>query len=360
MPIRIPLTPAQFTAAETPVVTMGQVSVTSFAYQNGIAALRMVTPRADVVILPFVGQQVWRAVFDGRDVTMRSMFDEPVVTDRYLETYGAFFIHCGATAIGAPGPDDHHPLHGELPLARYETAVLVLDEAAGTVTLEGTYRHRVAFTVNYLATATLTLAGDDTAIEVGISIDNRRAAPLDLMYLGHANFRPVPNGELVYSAPYTPQAVAVRQSVPAHIRPPAGYAAFVARLAADPTLHHRLSPDLPFDPEVVFSVAMQADADGRAHAMQVHPQGHADFISYDASTLPMAIRWICRTHDQAGLGLALPSTSGVEGFSAEKSAGRVTVVPPQGRWQARMRMGMLNEPAAQAMRRDIDRISGRT
>jgi hypothetical protein len=359
MTIRIPLNPAHFTASESTIATMGASGASGFTYPGGIAALRLRTPHAEVVILPFLGQQIWRAAFDGRDVTMRSMFDAPVVTDRYLETYGAFFIHCGATAIGAPGPKDHHPLHGELPLARYDSAVLLLDEAQGQIALEGTYHHRVAFTVNYLATSTITLGTEATALDIALTINNHRTAPMDLMYLGHANFQPVPNGELVYSAPYTPAAVTVRQSVPAHISPPPGYGDFVARLATDPALHHRLTPDLPFDPEVVFSVAMQADEQGRAHAMQVHPEGHADFISYDADNLPMAIRWVCRTDDQAGLGLALPSTSGVEGYTAEKAAGRVTVVPPKGRWQARMQAGTLTHDQATVMRQKIDRTAGR-
>ena len=35
------------------------------------------------------------------------------------------------------------------------------------------------------------------------------------------------------------------------------------------------------------------------------------------------MRWVCRTPDQDGLGLAFPSTSEVEGYSAEKAKGQV-------------------------------------
>ncbi len=359
MSVRVPLSPSQFGAAPAEVAVMGKVTVSSFRYASGIEALRITTGRADVIILPFNGQQVWRAVFDGRDITMGSMFEEPVATPHYLNTYGAFFIHCGVTAIGAPGPQDRHPLHGELPLARFESAVLVLDEAAGTVVLEGSYRHRVAFSTNYTVTATITLGVEATALDFGITVQNNRAVPMDLMYLGHANFRPVPDGDLVYSARYDPEHVAVRRSVPAHITPPPGYAGFVDRLARDPALHHRLTADLPFDPEVVFSVTMEADADGLAHAMQVHPDGQGDFISYRTDTLPMAIRWICRTSDQQGLGLALPSTSGVEGYTAEKAAGRVTVVPAKGVWSAWMRTGTLDPAETAALRARIERQMGR-
>ncbi len=359
MTIRIPLVAARFGPVETVIATMNGAVVSGFSYGSGIAALRLKTARADVLILPFVGQQIWRAVFDGRDLSMRSMFDEPVQTAHYLQSYGAFFIHCGLTAIGAPGPKDQHPLHGELPMAPFTDTVLILDEVAGTVMVEGAYHHRVAFSTNYRAVASVSLGMTNTALDIKLQVENLRAAPMDLMYLGHANFRPVPDGELTYSARYTPENVAVRRSVPAHITPPPGYGAFVDRLAADPALHHRLTADLPFDPEVVFAVAMQPDADGQAHAMQTHPDGQGDVISYAVDSLPMAIRWVCRTADQQGLGLALPSTSGVEGYAAEKAAGRVTVVPGHGRWSASMRVGALNAGAAADLRQRIDRQMGR-
>ena len=59
---------------------------------------------------------------DGRQLTMRSMFDQPQATRNYLETYGGFLIHCGFTAMGVPTKEDSHPLHGELPNAPYRQA----------------------------------------------------------------------------------------------------------------------------------------------------------------------------------------------------------------------------------------------
>lgn len=37
---------------------------------------------------------------------------------------GAFALHCGALAMGCPGPEDDHQLHGELPNAPYQQAWL--------------------------------------------------------------------------------------------------------------------------------------------------------------------------------------------------------------------------------------------
>ena len=361
MPVLIPLDPADFPPHGTrPLASAGGLRAEAFRYASGVPALRLLTPRAVVIVLPFHGQQIWRAAFDGRELAMASMFDEPVETDAYLATYGAFFLHCGITRIGPPSPEDPHPLHGELPLGRFETAELVIDEAAGRIGVRGRFRHRIAFTVNYEAVAEVSLGADATDIDVSIEVTNRRAgAPLELMYLGHANFRPVPHGRLAYAARYTPEDVAVRRSIPPHISPGPGYAEFLAELARDPAKHHRLDPALPFDPEVVFTVRMVPDENGWTHAMQVHPEGHADVISYDTTTLPLAIRWICRTADQQGLGLALPSTAGVEGYAAEKAAGRIVSLPPLASWSARMRMGALDQREAREMEARIDRLAGR-
>jgi hypothetical protein len=361
MPVVVPLRPADFpTTGARPLAHAGPMRAEAFRYASGIEAVRLVTPRAEVVVLPFMGQQIWRARIDGRELAMASMFDEPVVTDQYLATYGAFFIHCGLTRIGPPEPGDPHPLHGELPLARYESCDLVIDPAAARIGLRGGYRHRIAFGVHYEAVSEIGLGAQDPLIDVGLSVVNRRgAAPFELMYLGHANFRPVDHGRLVYAARYTPEDVVVRQSIPPHIRPGPGHAAFLALLAREPWRHHLLDPALPFDPEVVMRIAMLPDSDGWAHTLQIHPDGQADVLSFETRTLPYAMRWICRTADQQGLGMAMPATAGVEGHAAEAAAGRIVTLAPGASWTARMRMGALDPAAARALEARIDRIAGR-
>ena len=124
MAIRVELQRRSFGEKERLVAEGAGLSVSAFRYDSGIEALRLRNRRGECIILPFKGQQIWSANFDGREIGMRSMFREPVATERYLETYGAFFIHCGVTAIGAPGPEDDHPLHGELPSAPYQRCLL--------------------------------------------------------------------------------------------------------------------------------------------------------------------------------------------------------------------------------------------
>ena len=53
------------------------------------------------------------------------------------------------------------------------------------------------------------------------------------------------------------------------------------------------------------------------------------------------MRWICRTPDQDGLGLAFPATAEVEGFTAEKFKGNIVKLDGKKSWSITMRMGLL-------------------
>lgn len=359
MTLHIDLAETQFGAVEHVIVRNEKIAVSTFRYASGVAAVRLKTARANIVVLPYKGQQIWSAEFDGRNLTMGSMFEEPVDTTDYLRTYGAFFIHCGLAGVGAPGPQDSHPLHGELPNARYQSAWLEVDETENHISICGSYQHTVAFSCNYLATSKVTLGFDEAWLAVDLAVENKRNVAMDLMYLGHANFRPVDHGELIYAAQYDPANVRVRTSIPAHISPAEGYVDFIEALEKQPELHHVLRPDLAFDPEVVFAIDMIAGSDGWTHAMQKLPDGGADFISYQPSQAPLTGRWLCRTPDQQGLGIAFPATSGVEGHTREKAKNCYVVLAARDTWTITMRMGALDGAEVDAMETSINRIADR-
>ena len=354
MPVRIALYQQQFGETEKLLCETGEIAVSGFRYDSGVAALRISNARGDVTMLPFQGSQIWRAAFDGRELTMRSMFDEPRATQVYLETYGGFLIHCGLAGLGAAGPEDTHPLHAELPNAPMQVAWLEVEE--DRVTLVSAYNHTVAFTTNYVATIYTSVTAGSALIDVSVSVENLKATPMDVMYLAHANFLPVDYGQLHYSADYTPEIVRVRRSIPSHITPKPGYAEFLEELAEDPTLSHVLEPALAFDPEVVFEIDMRADTDGLAHAVQKHPEGFADYIRYRPDQAPLCMRWICRTPDQDGLGLAFPSTAGVEGYTAEKAKGRGIELAGGETWRIDMTMGHLTASETDDVIATIDEI----
>ncbi len=352
------LQPSFFSEAERPLAQAGELAAVAFLYPSGVQALRLSNALGSIVLLPFQGQQIWDAQFYGRTLTMRSMFDQPYPTTEYLRTYGGFLLHCGVTAMGVPAAGDSHPLHGELPNARYQKAWLLAgeDERGAYLAVGGEYRHTVAFATNYVARPLVKLYAGSSRLAVSLAVHNLKQTPMELMYLAHANFRPVDHGRLVYSAPCTPQHVRVRSSIPSHVRPAPGYREFLEDLAAQPEKHNLLAPELAFDPEVVFFLDYLADAAGWAHSMQVHPDGSADFISHRPDQLDHGVRWISRTPDQDALGLILPATAEPEGYTAEKAKGNVKTLPGGAQWRCDMELGALTADEARAMAAEIERL----
>ena len=235
----IDLTPEQFVAAERVLVRWAGLTASTFRYRSGVAALRVANAVGHIILLPFQGQQIWDAVFHGRRLTMGSMFEEPVETDDYLANYGAFLLHCGATAMGNPGPDDRHPLHGELPNARYQRAELLIgsDGDGRFMGLGGSYRHIVAFSHNYEARPTVRLHPKSGRIAMEFSIRNLKRTPMDLMYLAHINFRPVDGATIVDTVPDDPAHIRLRTELPQFFAPSEQHSRLIATLSADIAKH---------------------------------------------------------------------------------------------------------------------------
>ena len=54
----------------------GQFKVTFFRYSTGVEAIRVENSKGYFIILPFQGQQIWRAGFLGHELTMKTKFEE--------------------------------------------------------------------------------------------------------------------------------------------------------------------------------------------------------------------------------------------------------------------------------------------
>ena len=357
---RMFLSPSFFGDAEKVLVEYGPLIASTFRFESGVCGLKFENECGSLVLLPFQGQQIWSAEFNDRTLTMKSMFDQPHPTRSYLENYGGFLIHCGMTSMGVPGPSDNHPLHGELPNAPYDKAWVIAGEDERVMFLElgGQYRHTVAFSTNYIAAPQVRLYAGRSTFWAGMNVTNLKNTPMEYMYLAHINFRPADNARLAYTAKYDPQHVRVRRSIPSHVRPPVGYREFLDELAENPQRHHFLLPGLGFDPEVVFFIDYQPDAEGWAHSMQVHPDGSADYVRHRPDQLDVGVRWICRTPDQDALGFILPATAEPEGYSAEKAKGNVKVLGPGETWLCEYEMGVLSADEAAQMERSINTMMG--
>lgn len=354
------LTPRMFSEKEHVVVEHGPFAASTFRFESGVCGLRLRNDAGELVMLPFQGQQIWSAAFGGRNITMRSMFDGPRATRDYLENYGGFLLHCGFMAMGVPTGDDDHPLHGELPNAPYARAHVEVDEdeRGRYIALGGAYNHTVAFSTNYLAEPLVKLYAGSSLFRIIFKATNLKVTPMEYMYMAHVNWRPVDNARLVYSAEATPAHVRLRESIPSHVKPTPAYLETMRTLKAQPEQHHVLSPDLSFDPEIVFNIDYRADADGWAHSMQVHPDGSADYIAHQPEVLNVGVRWICRMKDQDALGLVLPATAGPEGYTAEKAKGLVRTLEGGQAFVCEMNVGVMAADEAAEMEKKIGAILG--
>jgi hypothetical protein len=354
----ITLQPGYFTEKERIFAELGDLAASFFRYDTGVAAIRVRNRRGTVIMLPFQGQQVWDAAFDGRTLTMKSMFSHPYPTRDYMGNYGGFCIHCGATAMGNPGAGDAHPLHGELPNAPYERAFLTVgtDGRGPFMAVSGEYQHTVAFAHNYLARPEVRIYESEAVLPISMTVTNLKRSDMEYMYMAHVNFRPIDDARLVYSAPCTRETARVRTVIPSHVQATPRYRKLLEDLAADPARHNTLTPGMAFDPEVVFFLSYRADAKGWAHSLMVHPDGYASYIRHRPDVLDHGVRWISRTADQDCFGLALPSTAEPDGYHAEKAKGNVKVLPGGKSVRFDVEAGLLIPAEAARVSAEITRI----
>jgi Domain of unknown function (DUF4432) len=349
--ITLNLNTVEFSRAEALLVQADGIKVFAFRYASGVAALRVCNQVGEIIFLPFHGQQIWNCHFHGRRLTMRSMFDEPVNTRHYLKNYGAFLLHCGATAMGNPGPSDSHDLHGELPNASYQEASINLgaDEDGTFVELTGRYRHTVAFAHNYVAEPTLRIHAKHAKLQLDLKVHNLKHDAMELMYLAHVNFKPVNNARLVDTVPDDPHNFNVRDKIPEFFKPNAEHTALIAAVKQDPTVHRLMRSGKPIDPELVMGLKFKSDESGWAHSMQVLPDGTSDFISHKPAQLRHGVRWITRTANQDALGLFLPGTAEADGFTVEKAKGNLVTVGAGASFACVLKFGALTDAETSLM-----------
>jgi len=346
--LHLPIYRDQFHTDERIILQYDEFEISTFRFSTGVEALRLTNSAGELTILPFQGQQIWDLQMFGRRQTMHSMFNEPRGDVPFLRTYGGFLLHCGFTATGGPGPTDTHPLHGELPNIPYDEAAVTggEDEYGTYVGVTGSVDYAHAFGAHYRAVPEIRMYPRSGAIRVQFRATNLNKTPMEYMYLCHVNFRPIDDARLVYTAPCDTDHVRVRDNIPSHLNVTQAYRDFLSDLGRNPEKHNLLSPDLPFDPEAVLFIDMDTDASGFAHSAQIHPTGEGDFISYRPTELDHAVRWICRTPDQAGLGIVLPATAEPDGYTAEKEKGNVKELPAGASFTCDFLTGALSVPAS--------------
>jgi hypothetical protein len=297
-----------------------------FRYDTGVAAIRLANARGNVVVLPYLGQIVWSAVFDGVELAMQSMFQAPRPAKLIVETYGCLAYHAGLLRNGVPSPEDTHSLHGEMPCAEMDGAGLACgtDEMGPWIAATGMREYAMGFGAHYRATPRVVLRPEATDFAVVMEVENLSAAPMDLMYLCHVNFAFAEGGRIVQAAPFTPDHVVTRTAIPGHVAPSDDYRALLGELADNPARMEVLNEPQRYDPEQVFYIkGLRRGADGLVHFMMARREGDGFTIAWDPAIMPHTIRWILANSDQRVAAFAMPATCEPEGYLAEKRKGNV-------------------------------------
>ena len=337
-----------------------ELRATAFRYETGVCGLRIQNQHCSMVVLPYMGQQIWSAKFHGRDLTQRSIFDQPQATTKFGDNYGGLLLHCGLTNINAPGEGEDYPLHGELPFADYQETYTGIgrDEKGKFLAAGGTFVYRNSQEYHYAYSPELRLYENAAVVEMHIDIHNRRGRELDYMFMCHMNWLAVDGSRLVYSAKKdkdhiqadttelgddSPRAVRVRE--------------YGKKLLEDPTLADVLDSTVQcYDPEMCVNIRYESDENGWAHAMQVMPGGDACYVGFRTNELPYALRWFCRTEDEDGIGIALPTTGTNRSTAYQKEHGYYNTLAPGAHESLRFDFGYLDSEHAKTMESRIQKI----
>lgn len=318
------LYPELFGAQERTVLESADFRVQAWTYASGVKALALENNRGRLVVLPYQGQMIWSAVFDGCDLSMRNMFEQPRPSPTVIGTYGCFMFHSGLLRNGCPTPEDDHPLHGEMPCAAMDSAWLEVgeDDQGAFLRLGGDCEYVMGFGDHYRASPSVTLRSGSALFDIGMQVRNLAGKPMDLMYMAHMNYAYVAQGRFV--EPLGAGRTRVRSSVPAHVKPTPAWSAYIAELSEDPARLQTLDTPELYDPEIVcFFEDVPADANGHAHFLLKHPAGPAFYTRYKPAQFDHAARWVLHNADQEVAAFVLPSTCEPEGYLAERAKGNV-------------------------------------
>jgi hypothetical protein len=324
--VSIVLRRVSFGEREREAVLYGSLVASSFRYGTGIEAVRLSNARGSVIVLPYLGQIVWSAIFDGVELAMQSMFREPRPAKTIVETYGCLAYHAGLLRNGVPSPADTHILHGEMPCAEMDEAGIACgaDDRGPWIAVTGLREYAMGFGAHYRATPRVILRPDEACCEISMEVENLSAASMDLMYMCHVNFAFAEGARIVQPVPFTPEHVVTRTVVPGHVTATPDYLALLDDLAATPGRMRQLTEPERYDPEQVFYIkGVKRGPDGLVHFMLLRREGDAFAIAWDPESMPHTIRWILANSDQRVAAFAMPGTCEPEGYLAEKRKGNV-------------------------------------
>ncbi|PHR25855.1 MAG: DUF4432 domain-containing protein [Desulfotalea sp.] len=349
-----------FTEARHRIYQGGEFFVETWRYASGIEALTIGNSRGHITVLPYMGQMIWDAVFDGVDLTMKNMFNQPLPSSTIIETYGCYLYHSGLLRNGCPGPSDSHPLHGEMPCAPMDTAEIIFgtDGDGDYLGIAGSYEYVMGFGDHYRAEPSIRLRPGSGLFDVRMAVTNLGGAEMELMYMCHLNPLFQKDAEVIQPMAYTAGNVITRTSIPGHVNPTPEWLDFLKQVAAHPEKMARLSEVEKYNPEFVFFLRNPGvDSSGKTHFLLKLKDGSSCYCGYSPKEFDHAVRWIMANPDQQVAAFVLPGTCEPEGYSAEKAKGNIKILQAGQSRVFHVRTGLLAQAESLAMEEIIQTLS---
>ena len=349
-----------FTQTEQEIFSAGEMSVSIFCYERGVEAIRVKNSRGHLIVLPFMGQMVWDAVFDGVCLTMKNMFSQPLPAHGIIETYGCFAYHSGLLRNGCPAPEDTHPLHGEMPCAPMDRASITYgeDQAGPYVALVSEWEYVMGFGKHYQASPRVVLRPGASLFDLEMNVKNLSQNPMDLMYISHVNFALVRGGRIHQAADFSAADTVVRKSIPAHVTPTPAYLKLIDDFSKHPEKSALIEHAEQYDPEQVFFIRnLKSDKNDMTHMMLRRPEKDAFYMSWSVKEMPKTIRWILCNADQEVGAFALPGSCEPEGYLAEQSKGNVRRLGGNETARFAVKLGYLDEKSADLAQAEIESLT---
>ena len=323
--IKINLSRRFFTDTERVILETEQFKVTVKRYETGIESLTLANSCGFVEVLPYFGQIIWNAEFHGRSLRMKNMFSRPQPAAEISDTYGCFAFHSGLLSAGCPAPEDTHPLNGEFPTSKMDSAWLEVSEKS--IRIVSSYEYVRGFGNHYRALPSVRLNADSSLFDIEMRVENLSAyAPMPLQYMCHMNYAFVENGIMTQSLPKG--AFKLRSTVPAHVTPTERWTEINRRIVAGEIDADSLACAREFDPEIVFFADGLCRYGEKAEFRLKAPDGITFFTSFSTKDFPVATRWILFNPDQQVAAFVLPGTCRPEGFLAARKAGTLIMLKP--------------------------------
>lgn len=354
------LNPSFFKDRPFELLKDGDFCATTFLYETGVAGLQITNGMFRMVVLPYMGQQIWFAEYMGLPLTQKSIFDMPQNTTQFGDNYGALLLHCGLTNINCAEEGENYPLHGELPFANYQSAYtgIGVDEKGKYLAVGGTFVYRNSQEYHWAYSPELRIYENDSIAEMYIDIHNRRKSSFDYMFMCHINWMAVEGSKILYSAKKEKEFIKPDPPIlEGESLRAKKMRKFGKKLIENPLLLDVLDfENQCCDPEICINIKYEHDSNGWAHAMQVMPNGDAHYVGFRTVELPYGLRWICRTGDEDGIGIALPTTGTNRSTKYQKEHGFYNTILPGEHESLRFCFGYLLADKAAAMAKHIEDI----